>query len=234
MTSKQINTITAYFGEKHMDRKQLEAALDFENLTMDEKYIPEIMELLKSSDDEVGENIIRNYVRFVKERSGSGEITWDELLERLKFVDGYSSDFGFRVQRFGKVYYELYFNNFRIQKYEDGTSKLTFDYCDYYDEKMDDANCSFEQYDIETEGKDLYEIFTQVLEKWNALDSDAKKEIIWAINNYIPEDTYKSRVDICNNDIEKITMTNADLIPEVGLRDYTINFKDGDMIHLRF
>lgn len=29
-------------------------------------------------------------------------------------------------------------------------------------------------------------------------------------------------------------MTNADLVPEVGLRDYTITFKDGDMIGLRF
>lgn len=75
MTNKQINTINRYFDSKHMDRKQLETVLDFENLTMDEKYIPEIMELLKAGEDEVGENVIKNYVRFVKGRSGSGEIT---------------------------------------------------------------------------------------------------------------------------------------------------------------
>ncbi len=61
MTGKQINTINRYFDDKHMNRQQLEAALDFDNLTMDEKYIPEIMELLKSGEDEVGENIIKNY-----------------------------------------------------------------------------------------------------------------------------------------------------------------------------
>ena len=31
MTNKQINTINGYFNDKHMDRKQLEAVLDFEN-----------------------------------------------------------------------------------------------------------------------------------------------------------------------------------------------------------
>ena len=55
MTSKQINTINGYFDRKHMDRKQLEAVLDFNNLTMDAKYIPEIMELLKADENEVGE-----------------------------------------------------------------------------------------------------------------------------------------------------------------------------------
>ena len=52
MTNKQINTINRYFNSKNMDRKQLEAVLDFDNLTIDEKYIPEIMELLKSGEDE--------------------------------------------------------------------------------------------------------------------------------------------------------------------------------------
>ena len=35
MTNKQIMTITGYFDKKGMDRKQLEAVLDFDNLTMD-------------------------------------------------------------------------------------------------------------------------------------------------------------------------------------------------------
>ena len=37
-----------------------------------------------------------------------------------------------------------------------------------------------------------------------------------------------------NNEVKKITMTNADLVPEVGLRDYSIEFTDGDFISLRF
>ena len=77
MTNKQINTINSYFDSKHMDRKQLEEVLDFDNLTMDEKYIPEIMELLKTGSDEVGENVIKNYVRFVKQRSGA---CWDVIV----------------------------------------------------------------------------------------------------------------------------------------------------------
>ena len=53
MTNKQISTITRYFDDKKMDREQLEKVLDFEKLTMDEKYIPEIMELLKAGEDEL-------------------------------------------------------------------------------------------------------------------------------------------------------------------------------------
>ena len=128
MTNRQINAINGYFNSKHMDRKQLEEALDFENLTMDKKYIPEIMELLKAGKDEVGENVIRNFVRFVKERSGSGEITWDELVARLNGLSLDLSDFGIRVQRFSKYsYWEVFFNHFDLVDYEDGNVKLTFD-----------------------------------------------------------------------------------------------------------
>ena len=34
--------------------------------------------------------------------------------------------------------------------------------------------------------------------------------------------------------VEKITMSGADLVPEVGLRDYFIQFVGGDSISLRF
>lgn len=113
MTNKQINTINGYFDSKHMDRKQLEAALDFDNLTMDEKYIPEIRELLKSSKDESGEDVIKGYVHFVKARSGSGEITWDEFMTRLNKLALEYSDFGIRVQRFSKsAYWEIFFQPF--------------------------------------------------------------------------------------------------------------------------
>ena len=62
MTNNQINTINRYFDSKHMDRRQLEAVLDFDNLTMDEKYISEIRELFKSNEDEAGEDIIKGCV----------------------------------------------------------------------------------------------------------------------------------------------------------------------------
>ncbi len=47
---KRIKTITEYFDKKHMDRKQLDVILDFKNLAMSEKYIPEIVELLKDTE----------------------------------------------------------------------------------------------------------------------------------------------------------------------------------------
>ncbi len=127
MTNNQINTINRYFDSKHMDRRQLEAVLDFDNLTMDEKYISEIRELFKSNEDEAGEDIIKGYVRFVKSRSGSGVITWDEFMTRLDVLALEYSDFGIRVQRFSKpAYWEIFFNHFDITDYEDGDIKLTF------------------------------------------------------------------------------------------------------------
>lgn len=239
MTSKQIMTITGYFDKKGMDRKQLESVLDFDNLTMDEKYIPEIMELLKSGDDEVGENIIRNYVHFVKERSGSGEITWDELVKRLKDLYLEDSDFGIRVQRFSKnAYWEVFFNHFDITNYENGVTKLTFDNDYYEDTENQNAYEIFEKYGFNTDfdtDADKDEIIAQVAEKWTELSNQDKDEVISAANTWFGTHYVdKSRVDITNDSIEKITMTNADLVPEVGLRDYTITFKDGDMIHLRF
>ncbi len=239
MTNKQIMTITGYFDKKGMDRKQLESVLDFDNLTMDEKYIPEIMELLKSGDDEVGENIIRNYVRFVKERSGSGEITWDELIGRLKDLYLEDSEFGIRVQRFSKdSYWEVFFNHFDITNYENGVTKLTFDNDYYEDTENENAYEIFEKYGFNTDfdtDADRNGIITQVAEKWTELSNEEKEDVVSALNTWFTSHYVdKSRVDITNDQIEKITMTNADLVPEVGLRDYTISFKDGDMIHLRF
>lgn len=235
MTSKQIMTITGYFDKKGMDRKQLESVLDFDNLTMDEKYIPEIMELLKSGDDEVGENIIRNYVRFVKDRSGSGDITWDDFLKQLNKLYLEDSEFGIRVQRFSKeAYWEVFFNHFDITNYEDGVAKLTFDHDYYEDTENEKAYEALDKYGIGTNLKAL-ETISQIAEKWDKLSDDDKDEIISAIS--AGTDTHyvdKSRVDITNNQIEKITMTNADLVPEVGLRDYTIRFNNGEMICLRF
>lgn len=235
MTNKQITTITGYFDKKGMDRKQLEAVLDFDNLTMDEKYVPEIMELLKAGDDEVGENIIRNYVCFVKNRSGSGEITWDEFIVRLKDLYLEDSDFGIRVQRFSKYsYWEVFFNHFDISDYENGDAKLTFNNEYYYDTENEKAYETLEKYGIDTE-LETSKVISQIADKWDSLSEDDRDEVISALNalnttQYVD----KSRVDIVKNMIDKITMTNADLVPEVGLRDYTITFAGGDMIGLRF
>lgn len=234
MTGKQINTINRYFDDKHMNRQQLEAALDFDNLTMDEKYIPEIMELLKSGEDEVGENIIKNYVRFVKGRSGSGEITWDEFISRLKDLELDYSDFGIRVQRFSKpAYWEILFNHFSTTDYEDGNVKLTFDQ-EYYEEaERESAYEVLSDHDIDTDSE--INIMSQVAEKWDGLSEDAKDSMISALDAiYATHYVDKSRVDIMSNEIKKITMSNADLVPEVGLRDYSIELTDGSYIELRF
>lgn len=234
MTNRQINTINRYFDSKHMDRKQLEAVLDFDNLTMDEKYIPEIIELLKAGEDEVGENVIKNYVRFVKGRSGSGEITWDELISRLKELELEYSDFGIRVQRFSKsAYWEIFFNHFSTTDYEDGSVKLTFDQKWYEEAESEKAYEVLSDHGIDTDLE--ANIMSQVAAKWNGLSEDEKDNIISALDAiYATHYVDKSRVDIVNDEVKGITMSNADLVPEVGLRDYSIEFIDGDFISLRF
>lgn len=234
MTNKQISTIINYFDKKGMDRTQLEDVLDFDNLTMDEKYIPEIMELLNDGEDEVGENTIQNFVRFVRERSGSGEITWDELISRLNELYLEDSTFGIRVQRFSKpAYWKIFFNHFDTVDYEDGIVKLTFNQ-EYYDEtERENAYEFLDEHGIDTNEEGS--IMSQVAGKWGELSEDERDNMILALGAiYSSHFVDKSRVDITNDEVKEITMTNADLVPEVGLRDYTITFKDGDMIGLRF
>lgn len=235
MTNKQINTIINYFDKKGMDRTQLEDVLDFDNLSMDEKYIPEIMELLNNGDDEVGENVIQNFVRYVKNRSGSGVITWEEFVNRLNDLYFPDSAFGIRVQRFSKhSYWEIFFNHYDITECEDSNTKLTFNHTCYHDEENDNAYETLSNLDIDTD-KEENNVITQIADKWNEMSEDDKDEVISALNAiHTTQYVDKSRVDIFKNMIEKITMTNADLVPEVGLRDYTISFTDGDMIGLRF
>lgn len=234
MTENQINTINRYFDSKHMDREQLEAALDFENLTMDKEYIPEIMELLKAGEDEVGEHVIRNYVLFVKGRSGSGEITWDGLISRLKELEPEYSDFGIRVQRFSKpAYWEIFFNHFDMADFEDGNVKLTFNQ-EYYDEaERESAYEILFGHDINTDSEES--IISQVAAKWDGLSEDDKDSMVSALDAiYSTHYVDKSRVDINKNEVRKIVMKNADLVPEVGLRDYSLELTDGTFIFLRF
>lgn len=234
MTGNQISTINRYFDSKQMDRKQLEAVLDFKNLTMDKKYIPEIMELLKAGKDEVGEHVIENYVRFVKSRSGSGEITWDELILRLQELEPEYSDFGIRVQRFSKpVYWEIFFNHFDMADFEDGNVKLTFNQ-EYYEEaERESAYEILFGHGIDTDSEE--NIISQVAAKWDGLSEDDKDSMVSALDAiYSTHYVDKSRVGINKNEVRKITMTNADLVPEVGLRDYSLELTDGTCIFLRF
>ena len=235
MTNNQINTINRYFDSKHMDRRQLEAVLDFDNLTMDEKYISEIRELFKSNEDEAGEDIIKGYVRFVKSRSGSGEITWDGFMTRLDVLALEYSDFGIRVQRFSKpAYWEIFFNHFDITDYEDGDIKLTFNQKWYEDAETEIAYEFLSDQGINMDSEND-NIMSQVTAKWDKLSDDEKDNIISALNTiYATHYVDKSRVDVMKSSIKRITMSNADLVPEVGLRDYSIEFTDGDFISLRF
>lgn len=235
MTNKQIYTINGYFNNKHMDRSQLEAVLDFDNLTMDEKYIPEIMELLKAGEDEVGENIIKNYVRFVKGRSGSGEITWDEFIANLNELELENSSFGIRVQRFSKpAYWEIFFNHFYTTDYENGEVKLTFDQEYYEDAEKEIAYELLSDQDIDTDSE-VNNIMSQIAAKWDRLSEDEQDNVVSALSAiYSIHYVDKSRVNINKKEIKTITMSDADLVPEVGLRDYSIELTDGSYIGLRF
>lgn len=177
------------------------------------------MELLKAGEDEVGENVIKNYVLFIKGRSGSGEITWDELISRLEELELEYSDFGIRIQRFSKTaYWEIFFNYFDTIDYENGSVKLTFNQ-KYYDEtERENAYEILFEHDSDTDSETS--IMSQVAAKWEKLSEDERDEMVSALDAiYATHYEDKSRVDIMNNEVKKITMTNADLVPEVGLRD---------------
>lgn len=235
MTNNQINTINRYFDSKHMDRRQLEAVLDFDNLTMDKKYMSEIRELFKSNENESIEDIIKGYVHFVKSRSDSGVITWDEFMTRLDVLALEYSDFGIRVQRFSKpAYWEIFFNHFDITDYEDGDIKLTFNQKWYEDAETEIAYEFLSDQGVNMDAEN-YNIMSQVAAKWDKLADDEKDNIISALNTiYVTHYVDKSRIDIMKSSIKRITMSNADLVPEVGLRDYNVEFTDESFIGLRF
>ena len=210
--------------------------MDFENLTMESNTASEISKLLKDSPEveDDPKRVIEDFVRFVRKRSGSGEITWDEFISRLKELDLEYSDFGIRVQRFSKpAYWEIFFNHFSTTDYEDGNVKLTFDQEYYEESENENAYEVLSEHDIDTDSE-FGKVMLQIAEKWDGLSEDDKDNMISAIDaicatHYVD----KSRVDIISSEVKKITMTNADLVPEVGLRDYSIEFIDGDFISLR-
>lgn len=236
MTSKEHSIIMRYFNDKKIAREELEKLLDFENLTMESNTAAEISKLLKESSEVESDPqaIIKNFVRFVRDRSGSGEITWDELISRLKELELEYSDFGIRVQRFSKpAYWEIFFNHFSTTDYEDGNVKLTFDQEYYEESEREEAYEFLDSCDIDTDEENS--IMSQIAAKWDGLSDDDKDNMISALEAiYATHYVDKSRIDIINSEVKKITMTNADLVPEVGLRDYSLELTDGDFISLRF
>ena len=107
MTNKEYSIIMEYFNKRGISREELEKLLDFDNLEMEANITSEISKLLKESPEVESDpqRAIKNFVRFVRERSGSGEITWDELISRLKELEPEYSELGIRVQRFSKAAY---------------------------------------------------------------------------------------------------------------------------------
>lgn len=237
MTNKEYGIIMGYFNGKKLSREELEKLLDFENLTMESSTASEISKLLKESPEVEADpqRAIENFVCFVRERSGSGEITWDEFISRLKELELEYSDFGIRVQRFSKpAYWEIFFNHFNTTDYEDGNVKLTFDQ-EYYEEvERENAYEVLSDHDIDTD-LESGNIMSQVAEKWDGLSEEDRDGIISALDAiYTTHYVDKSRVSINKNEIKKITMSNADLVPQMGLRDYSLELTDGSYIELRF
>ena len=100
MTNKDYEIIMGYFNGKHIDREGLEKSCDFDNLTMTKDVTTDITKLLSDEGYKKSEsqNAIKQFVGFVKSRSGSGEITWDGLIKDLKNLELAESEFGIRVQ----------------------------------------------------------------------------------------------------------------------------------------
>ena len=237
MINKEYSIIMGYFNSKKLSRAELEGLLDFENLTIESSAASEISKLLKESPEVESDpqRVIENFVLFVRERSGSGEITWDKLISRLKELELEYSDFGIRVQRFSKpAYWEIFFNHFNTTDYEDGNVKLTFDQ-EYYEEtERENAYEVLFDHDIDTD-LESGNIMAQVAEKWDGLSEEDRDGMISALDAiYATHYVDKSRVDIMSNEIKKITMSNADLVPQMGLRDYSLELTDGSYIELRF
>jgi hypothetical protein len=233
MTNKEYFIIMRYFNDKKISREELEKLLDFENLTMDEKTETDIIKLLSESKEVTGKpkEIIKRYVSYVKERSGSGVITWEEFIHKLKKLCLEDSPFGIRVQRFSNYsYWEVFFDHFSIKN---ENAVLTFDHEYYKETENDNAYQMLWDYEIDTENADA--IIKQVSDKWDKLSKDGKNDVISALATIYSEHFVdKSRFSLIRDKVKEIWMSDADLVLEVGLRDYHITFVDGDSVSLRF
>lgn len=236
MMNKDYEIIMGYFNRKNFDRERLEKSCDFDNLTMTKEIATDITKLLADEGYKKSESqsAIRQFVRFVKSRSGSGEITWEGLIKDLKNLDLAESKFGIRAQNFGKAYWEVFFDHFNIEKCEDENAKLTFDHEYYYETENERAWEVLDKYGIDGDVP-MEKILSIISDKWSDLSDEEKDELISAFS--VPTTTHyvdKSRMVILKEDIEKISRTDADLVPQMGLRNYTITFTNGENVYLRF
>lgn len=238
MTNQEYNIIMSYFDNKHMNRAELEKSLDFENLTMVAEVKKDITKLL--ADNGYGkkdtERAIKMFVYLVEERSGSGEITWDELIERLNKQGFENSTFGIRVQRFSKeAYWEVYFNHVSASE---NCENITFDHDYYEDTENDKAWDTLVKYGIYDKDEDDFPMEKTMLkigEKWLDLLENERDEVLSILPTFT-KDHYvdRSMVVVSKELVDKITMTNADLLLNVGLCDYTITYSNGEHVFLRF
>lgn len=105
-------------------RKEFNNLFDFEKETlrpdvyeeckkvMTEKFLAENSDYSAESEEmqDFVNSSIHSFISWVKARSENGNITWDELLEHLRCIPWKDTNFGLRIQHFGKAYCELYFN----------------------------------------------------------------------------------------------------------------------------
>lgn len=117
-------------------RKEFNELFDFESETLRTDVYEECNKVLtnriseENPDYSTESEEIQNYVsgsieyfiRWVKARSEEGYISWDELMNHLHKIPWRETVFGIRIQRFGKVYYELRFNY--MQEVENGYLKF--------------------------------------------------------------------------------------------------------------
>lgn len=232
--------IMGYFNTEHIDRVDLEKLLDFENLTMTEQIETDIKKQLVDAgySKEEAQKFIREFIRFVKNRSESGEITWEDFINKLKDLEDWfaESDFGIRVQRFSKeTYWEVFFNHFDIETYEKGKSRLTFNHIYYFKAENEKARETLDDYGVYGDVP-MEKMLSVIAKKWTELSDENKDAVISAIATITTTTQYvdRSRMVITNESIERITMSNADLVPQMGLRDYTITFTNGEKVCLRF
>lgn len=235
MEKEHYYIISEYFSNKNMDRMQLERVLNFETLTMEEEHMSELLKKLDEKDEENARAIVKRYVHFVKNRSTNGVITWEALIARLKILNLAESPFGIRVQRFSNnSYWEIFFNHFVVTEYENGEEELSFDNEWYLEAKNENAYEVLSKNGIEFDDN-VKEVFEQISNKWDELSNEEIDEIVSAIHTiFSTQYVDKSKVNISKSKIKNITMSGADLVPEVGLRDYLISFENGDSIYLRF
>lgn len=116
--------IVNIMDEKVDPRKEFNALFDFEKESlrtdvhekcievMTEKFLAENQDYSSESKEvkDCVNSSINSFISWVKARSENGNIAWDELLEHLRCIPWKDTNFGLRIQHFGKAYYELHFN----------------------------------------------------------------------------------------------------------------------------